>query len=88
LQKREKRAAVDQLLEIFQKYSSSQPQGIAKSTSSVLLSTIEFPKNKDGFSQVLPSPKYSCSKGKKAEPSIPKRPSSSSKGILARYMKP
>jgi hypothetical protein len=90
LQKRNKRASVDQLIEIFEKYSSNAPQVLKKVvSSSTLLSTIEFPKDKNDFSHVLPSPKYDCSKESLSEVFTSKRPSSGVKeNVLNRYLKP
>jgi NIMA (never in mitosis gene a)-related kinase len=90
LQKRSKRASVDQLIEIFEKYSSNAPQVLKKVvSSSTLLSTIEFPKDKNDFSQVLPSPKYDCAKESVSEVFTSKRPSSGVKeNVLNRYLKP
>ncbi len=59
LKKKDKRANIGQLIEIFEKYSSNSPQVLKKSySSSTLLSTIEFPKDKNDFSVILPSSKY------------------------------
>lgn len=75
LQKKEKRASVDQLIEIFEKYSSNSPQVLKKCiSSSTLLSTIEFPKDKNDFSIVLPSSKYESNKDVAVD--MQKRPSS------------
>jgi hypothetical protein len=91
LQKRNKRASVDQLIEIFEKYSSNAPQVLKKSvSSSTLLSTIEFPKDKSQFSVVLPSPKYdSLKEDPPSEVIAGKRPASGVKeNVLSRYLKP
>lgn len=90
LQKRHKRANIDQLIEIFEKYSSNSPQVLKRvCSSSTLLSTIEFPKDKNDFSHVLPSPKYDSPKESVSEVFSSKRPNSGVKeNVLNKYLKP
>jgi hypothetical protein len=58
-------------------------------SSSTLLSTIEFPKDKSQFSVVLPSPKYESFKESASEVFPDKRPASGVKeNVLSRYLKP
>ena len=98
LAKKGKRAKVDELIEMFRKYTHMPKQnriGVRKNKSCVnLMATIEFPKDKKQLAAVLPSPKYIKTRETEDESpedrltqSIQKDKKDSSEHILDRFLK-